>query len=85
MIKQLQLKSNSDTRKVLQTMMLRRPKSLEIKHFYLREMQENMNSNMRLKYDFESQQRCNERYDKGMLVTNNKISLMEDIAVVKGM
>ena len=52
--------------------MLRRPKSLEIKHFYLREMQENMNSNMRLKYDFESQQRCKERYDKEMLVTNNK-------------
>ncbi|KAB0381982.1 hypothetical protein FD755_003899, partial [Muntiacus reevesi] len=64
-IKQLQLKSNSDTRKVLQTVLLRRPKSLEIKHFYLREMQENMN-------DFESQQRCDERNYKGMPVTNNK-------------
>lgn len=65
MIKQLQLKSSRDTRKVLQTVLLRRPKSLEIKHFYLREMQEDMN-------DFESQQRCDERNDKGMPVTNNK-------------
>ncbi|OWK16507.1 hypothetical protein Celaphus_00004828, partial [Cervus elaphus hippelaphus] len=64
-IKQLELKSNSDTRKVLQTVLLRRPKSLEIKHFYLREMQENMN-------DFESQQRCDERNYKGMPVTNNR-------------
>ena len=46
MVNQLQTKADSDTGEVFQTAILGRPKSHEIKHFYLREIQEDM-------YDFE--------------------------------
>ncbi|XP_068384078.1 zinc finger protein 836-like [Eschrichtius robustus] len=64
-IKQLQPKMSSNIGEVFQTVMLGRPESHEIKHFYLREMHENI-------YDFESQQRGDERNYKEMPITHNK-------------
>ncbi|XP_066874905.1 zinc finger protein 525-like isoform X2 [Kogia breviceps] len=49
-IKKLQLKVNSGRGEVLQTVMLGRHERNKMKHFYLREIQENIS-------DFESQQR----------------------------
>ena len=63
-IKHLQPKVNSDKREPLQTLMLGRPESYEIKHFHLWESQENM-------CDFECQGRDDKINYKGTPVSLN--------------
>nr|XP_031312964.1 zinc finger protein 347-like [Camelus dromedarius] len=65
LIKKLQLKSNSNRGELFQTVLLGRHQRIEMKHFYLRVIQENIP-------DFESQQRDELRNDKGMPVTRNE-------------
>lgn len=63
-VNQLQPKADSDIGEVFQTAILGRPKSHEIKHFYLRELQEDM-------YDFECRWRSGGRNNKGMPITHD--------------
>lgn len=64
MVDQLQPKTDSDTGEVFQTAILGRPKSHEIKHFYLRELQEDM-------YDVECHWRSGGRNNKGTHITHD--------------
>ncbi|XP_073652813.1 zinc finger protein 836-like [Tursiops truncatus] len=64
-IKKLHLKANTDREEVFQTIMLRRHERNEIKHFYLKVVQENI-------YDLESQRRAEVRNYKGMTITHNQ-------------
>ncbi|KAB0405423.1 hypothetical protein E2I00_015868, partial [Balaenoptera physalus] len=64
-IKKLQLNANTDRAEVFQTLILGRHERNKIKHFYLREIQENI-------HDFESQPRDEERNYKGMPIKRNK-------------
>ncbi|XP_064345855.1 zinc finger protein 665-like isoform X2 [Camelus dromedarius] len=64
-IKKLQPVTNSDSREVFQAVMLERQESPEVKHFYIREIQENT-------YDFGCQWRDDERNYKGMPVTQKE-------------
>eukprot|EP00069_Balaena_mysticetus_P003044 bmy_15902T0 len=64
-IKKLQLNANTDRAEVFQTLILGRHERNKIKHFYLREIQENI-------HDFESQPRDEERNYKGMPINHNK-------------
>ena len=64
MIKHLQPKVNNDKREPLQTLMLGRPESYEIKHFHLWESLENM-------CDIECQGRDDKRNYKGTPVSLN--------------
>ena len=63
-VNQLQPKAESDTGEVFQTAILGRPKSHEIKHFYLREIQADM-------YNFECHWRSGGRNNKGMPITHD--------------
>lgn len=65
-VNQLQPKADSDIGEVFQTAILGRPKSHEIKHFYLRELQEDM-------YDFECRWRSGGRNNKGTPITHDGI------------
>nr|XP_031312985.1 zinc finger protein 160 isoform X2 [Camelus dromedarius] len=71
-IKHLQPKANNDTGEVLQTVMLGSPESHKIKHFHLREIQENT-------YDLECWWRDDVRCHKGMGVAH-----MEDLTGGRG-
>ncbi|XP_054935147.1 zinc finger protein 347-like isoform X1 [Physeter macrocephalus] len=64
-IKKLQLKVNTGRGEVLQTVMLGRHERNKMKHFYLREIQENIS-------DFESQQRDEVRNYRGTPVSHNE-------------
>ena len=64
-VNQLQPKADSDTGEVFQTVILGRPQSHEIKHLYLRELQEDM-------YDFEYHWRSGGRNNKGTRITHDR-------------
>ncbi|XP_032343698.1 zinc finger protein 616-like isoform X3 [Camelus ferus] len=63
-IKKLRTKANNDRGEVFQTVILGRHEWKEMRHFYRREIQESM-------YDFESQQRDEERNYKGTSISHN--------------
>lgn len=65
MIKKLQLEANTGRGEVFHTLMLGRYERNEMKHFYLRLIQENI-------YEFDPQQRDAVRNYKGMPITHNK-------------
>ena len=78
MIKKLQAKADSGKGEIFQRVMFGRAESHEIKDDFLRMIQEAM-------CDFESLWADNERNDKGMSISRNKISLMEEIIIVEMM
>ena len=76
MIKKLQAKGDSGKEEIFQRVVFGRAESHEIKDDFLRMIQEAM-------CDFESLWADNERNDKGMSISRNKISLMEEISRIE--